>query len=268
MNGEWAQVIALVAHGNYFLKHKEIPGIDLSSNSTFQYANAVTFRHYKNTQDVNPVAVAGNVNDWFDYLRVSKIKRLWFIGFSWDRTDLAEHIAVSFAGGTPIAIQTDFTDGYELWYPSWSTGGEPQKPWFIEYRGLKFQYSHVVEQMNFSDVKTRLGIAIQMAEQFARQAKVDLSFWSDHFSKASSLLNDEKATIPYHPDMLPVSGFSTEARQILAAASQAYVFGGMGSWNDLGFEEPAQQKEYQEVTKTLFQAVKMATLLASNSFAE
>jgi hypothetical protein len=266
MNGEFAQVIALVAHGNYFLNHSEISKIDLSGNSTFQFVNEVKFVRYKNTMDKHGIEVASNVTDWFDYLRFNHVKRLWNIGFAWDRNDLAEHIAVAFSGGTPIAIQVDLPKGFELWYPLWKTGGQPQKPWFVEYRGLVFGYSHAAVQMDLEDVKNKLRISISLAQQFAKRSEVDLKGWVDIFTKAINLLDSENAIAPYHPDMLPVSGFSIETRQILAAAAQAFVFGGMGSWNDLGFEKPEVQKEYEEVTKTLYQAVKMSILMASNSF--
>lgn len=266
MNGEWAQVITLVAHGNYFLTHPEISTIELSGNSTFQFVNEVTFAHYKSTLDPKGTKVAGNVSDWFDILRERKVKRLWNIGFSWDRADMAEHIAIGFASGVPIAIQVDLPEGYELWYPLWKTGGAPQKPWFVEYRGLSFGYSHAAAQMGMEDVKVRLYNAISSVEQFARKPGVNLGFWADHFTKALRLLESEEPVLPYHSDLLPATGFSNEAKQILAAASQAYVFGGMGSWNDLGFEKPEENNEYEEVTQTLYQAVKMSALLASNSY--
>ncbi|MRS02446.1 hypothetical protein EG832_04350 [bacterium] len=266
MNGEWAQLIALVAHGNYFLTHPESSHNDLSANSTFQYVNEVTFVRYKSTIDPKGVKVAANVGDWLIDLRKRKVKRLWNIAFAWDRQDLAEHIAVAFAGGVPIAIQVDLPEGYELWYPLWKTGGKPQKPWFVEYRGLKFGYSHAAEQMRMEDVKVRLHNAIVGTEQFARRPEVNLGEWADTFASALTLLNSENPTAPYHPDILPEAGFSLAARQILSAAARAYVFGGMGSWNDLGFKQPEVQKEYHEVTKTLYLAVKMSLLMASNSF--
>lgn len=266
MNGELAQVIALVAHGNVFLNHAENAKIDFSTNSTFQYVNDVMFVRYKSTRDQHGVEVASSIADWFDYLRSKQAIRLWNIGFGWDRTDLAEHIAVAFSGGVPIAIQVDFPDGFELWYPLWKTAGQSQKPWFVEYRGLTFDYSHAAEQMDLADVKSKLQLSLSLAEQFARRSEVDLKGWADTFAKANYLLDSESAIAPYHPDMLPVDGFSREARQILAAAAQAYVFGGMGSWNDLGFDKPEIQKEYQEVTKILYLAVKMSILMASNSY--
>lgn len=266
MNGELAQVIALVAHGNAFLTHAGAVPIDLSVNSTFQYVNEVKYVMYKNTIDPKGKLVAESVADWFETLRMQKAKRLWAIGFAWDRTDFAEHIAVSFAGGVPIAIQVDLPNGFELWYPLWKTGGKPEKPWFVEYRGLTFKYSHAVVPMGMEDVKVRLHNAIVSAEQFARKPEVNLSGWADTFAQALIQLHSENPIPPYHPDMLPAGLYGLGARQNIAAAAQAYVFGGMGSWNDLGFAKPELQKEYEEVTKTLYQAVKMATLMASNSF--
>ena len=72
--------------------------------------------------------------------------------------------------------------------------------------------------------------------------------------------------MPFHPDLLPDTGFSLEARQILASAAQADVFGGMGSWNDMGFEQVDTQREYKKVTKELYEAIKLDIIMASNSF--
>jgi hypothetical protein len=41
---------------------------------------------------------------------------------------------------------------------------------------------------------------------------------------------------------------------MLDAAQSAWVFGGMGSWNDLGFAG-AEQKEYERVSKHLYAAL-------------
>ncbi|HEB65292.1 MAG TPA: hypothetical protein ENJ02_07105 [Chloroflexi bacterium] len=68
--------------------------------------------------------------------------------------------------------------------------------------------------------------------------------------------------------MLPSSGFPLEARQLLAAAAQAYVFGGMSSWNDLALpNDPEIIKEYEEISTELYEAIQFAILAASNSFA-
>jgi hypothetical protein len=40
----------------------------------------------------------------------------------------------------------------------------------------------------------------------------------------------------------------------------------MGSWNELGFENPEIHQEYERVSKELYAAIKYSILMASNSF--
>ena len=166
----------------------------------------------------------------------------------------------------PRAIQADLPDGYELWYPQWQTGGPKDKPWFIEYRGLLFANSHIYPAPPMGLVKQKLRSIIVEVEAFSRRPQVDSTFWADHFSKSLALLDSTEPVPPYHPDILPDSGFDLETRQVLAAAMQAYVFGGMGSWNDMGFADKNLNAEYQKITKELYEAVNMSIVFASNSY--
>lgn len=263
MNGELAQIITLVAHGNLFLRGGEI---DLSASSAFQYVSSVRFARYKSAQDLQGVEVARSVSDWFAFLGSIKVMRLWNIAFAWQRQDIPEHVAVGFSGGVPTAIQADLPNGYELWYPRWQTGSQDKhKPWLVEYRGLWFPYSHALPIQKMSVVKKHLRQAISRAEEFAKHS-ADTSYWAHWFEKSLVILDSSSSADSFQTDILPASGFSFEARQVLAAAAQSYVFGGMGSWNDMGFEKPDIQEEYERVTKELYDAVKYATIMASNSF--
>src|SRR4051794_262143 len=47
------------------------------------------------------------------------------------------------------------------------------------------------------------------------------------------MLTAVEPTAPYHPDILPSAGYTLAARQLLAGAVASFVFGGMGSWNDV-----------------------------------
>jgi len=264
MNGELAQVISLVAHGNLFL-HGE--ATDLSANSTFQYVSSIKFARYKSNQDKEGIVVANSISDWFAFLHSIKATRLWYIAFGWQRQDIPEHIAVSFSGGVPIAIQVDSPNGFELWYPQWTTGSSEQKPWLVEYRSLMFPNSHTLPAQKMSLVKNQLHQAISQAENFARRSDVNADYWATWFNKSLDIIDSMIPQVPFHPDMLPNFGFSLEARQVLASAVQSYVFGGMGSWNDMGFEKQNIQKEYEKITKELYEAVKLAIVMSSNSFA-
>jgi len=62
---------------------------------------------------------------------------------------------------------------------------------------------------------------------------------------------------PYHTDMLPAP-YTPQSRHLSPAAAQAWVFGGMGSWNDIGFVNGAVQSEYRELSGPLYAATLQA----------
>jgi len=263
MNGELAQIISLVAYGNLFLSGGNV---DLSTNSTFQYVSSVKFARYESNQDKQGVEVASSVSGWFSFLRDIKASRLWNIAFAWQRQDIPEHVAAAFSGGVPTAIQAELPNGFELWYPQWKTVGQEKKPWLVEYRSLLFPNSHALPIEKMSAVKNKLKQAISQAEKFAKRSDVNASNWATWFTQSLELLDSSSPIAPFHPDILPISSFSLETRQVLSSAMQSYVFGGMGSWNDMGFQKPEIQSEYERITKELYEAVKSAIVMASNSF--
>ena len=264
MNGALAQIISLVAHGNLFLSGGSV---DLEANSTFRYDASVKFIRFKSNQDTEGVEVADSVSNWLSFLRSIKATRLWNIAFEWQKQDCPEYVAAAFANGAPNAIQADLPKGFEIWYPLHKTGGSDKKRWLVEYRGLMFPNSQAIPVQKMSLVRNRLKQAVSQAEKFANRSDVNASGWADWFTKSLEILDSPAPTIPYHPDMLPASGFDLDARQILASAVRAYVFGGMGSWNDMLFEKPEITREYERITQDLYEALKLAFVMVSNSFA-
>jgi hypothetical protein len=106
-------------------------------------------------------------------------------------------------------------------------------------------------------------VALEDVEAFARGQRLDE--WADWFADARRLGEAEDPQPPYHPDMLPALGFAKPARQLLAMATRAWVFGGMGSWNDLAFATREQEGEYNGVSAKLYSAVRGAFLAAVNA---
>ncbi|MFF2051356.1 hypothetical protein ACFVU2_07110 [Leifsonia sp. NPDC058194] len=66
--------------------------------------------------------------------------------------------------------------------------------------------------------------------------------------------------IPYNADLAPAT-LPLDARQLLAAAVTAWVFGGVGSWNDIGFANTARRSGHDPLTDTLYRSV-LAALVA------
>ncbi len=78
-------------------------------------------------------------------------------------------------------------------------------------------------------------------------------------------MNSDRPVPPYFPDILPEEGYSLGARRLLASAMQSWVFGGMGSFNDLGYQDGETNDEYERIADSLYDSVSTAILAAVNS---
>jgi hypothetical protein len=107
--------------------------------------------------------------------------------------------------------------------------------------------------------RAELEQALSLAVAFC--ARHDTTF-GHAFDSALALLHVERP----ETDLLPAVGYRPEARRLLVSADQAWVFGGMGSWNDLSFDDKAVQAEYEELSRRLFAAVLGGIVTATNSF--
>ncbi|MBL4620532.1 MAG: hypothetical protein JKX88_10605, partial [Marinicaulis sp.] len=72
----------------------------------------------------------------------------------------------------------------------------------------------------------------------------------------------------YYPDTAPENFLTPDAHKLLSAVSAAWVFGGMGSWNDAVYG-PEHDEEYSHVSADLYIALQDAIVAVVNStFAE
>jgi hypothetical protein len=81
-----------------------------------------------------------------------------------------------------------------------------------------------------------------------------LSFFAELFSNIDLMLDQNDLPLS---DRLPQRGYCYDAHRLIQAAERAWVFGGMGSWNDYADEESLSM---------LYDAVVSSILSAANSF--
>ena len=68
----------------------------------------------------------------------------------------------------------------------------------------------------------------------------------------------------FHKDLTVEGVGAPLAVCLLDACQSAWVFGGMGSWNDMGFEG-VDQKDYDRVSQQLFAALNETIQAATNA---
>jgi hypothetical protein len=235
------------------------------SNSTFKYVGAVTFEVERRRLFRGSVldAIARDPKDWYDHLGRSRCQSASLV-IGPSAGALPGHVASAFAGGGQWAAVTAYPETQSLWCADWRAGDHnatiDDKIWRVRYREHPFEPT--AHRESIAEASARLGGVLQLAEEFADDA--DLDFWRNWFQSAEEKLESESVSFEYHPDMFPPSGYRNDARALLSSCERAWVFGGMGSWNDLGFAERELQDRYDALTPKLYDAVLRGITTAVN----
>jgi hypothetical protein len=270
MKGEVAQLCTLACHANSYLSGSGIPK-SFNDNSTFKYCGAVEFSHEKKGYlwGKSKKSVATNPTDWLHWLSSGKVRRSWLTVMS--RSDYLrsneyadDYKTSAFVGGGSVwVITTQTIDGRSFsWVPIWQhQKSEPplSKPWKVEYQA--FNDTRSFEVPDTAAATEILRSALTDIHRFATD--LEIPFWPSLFERASGWLEGTESDL-HHNDLCPEGALSADARRLLYACQTSWVFGGMGSWNDI-YE--TQNPKYPIVSKALFNAVNSGIVAAVNSSA-
>jgi hypothetical protein len=259
MNGPIAQIVALALHGNAMLTG--IPATNfLDQNSTAQFCQFVTF--YRETPSWfglgKPEQVAmSSPEQWFDDLKKRQAKRIgvrWTSGKESGATD--RMLAAFVGGGGTWTLQVQLSDGnYEQWIAQWAVDESRRqkdgKIWKVAYKRV-YVGKDSLPAVSLTVARAQLKQALTDIHAFA--SRTDAKPFTTAFAKALAALNEEVGSEAYHRDLFPEKTGTRSAVATLQAAQHVWVFGGMGSWNDLGFDGN-DAKEYDRVSEQLYQAL-------------
>jgi hypothetical protein len=247
VNGELAQLIALTGHSNAFLAGQLLESPELlQTNSTFQYVAAVRFEV--------PGGWVDGTADWMESLRTRALRTRLCLRES-------DPAGTGFAGASPGSVECGGASGWRAWTPHWKLGdpdAAENRIWHVTYRFAPPSESY--RSPDLAAATRELAGALEQAEEVARRESSPFKSW---FGEARSLLCSDDPVAPYHPDMLPGTGYSLDARRLLAAATRAWVFGGMESWNDFVARDP---QRYEAATARLYRGVLTSFTASVNSF--
>lgn len=267
MNTSLAQLITLTAHGNLTLNHPDGPRqVNLVDQPVFRFVGELGFTLEPGEAGEKARVVARSPEDWYAFLHQSGVRRLWLTRTQGEgRSILPAHHAVAFAGGEPGGIIAALPDGTtKLWVPRWQLGDRDaphQRIWDVEYRAIPGPPIASQPELSLDQAGDALHTALVEIAQFA--AEQDLDSWVPHFESADSILTGSDA--PETMGLFPSTGYSPAARRLLGAATSAWVFGGMGSWNDTGPRDADQQPRYDRLSAALFDGIMNGLVASANS---
>ncbi|WP_293304558.1 hypothetical protein [Pedobacter sp. UBA5917] len=271
MTGTLSQLITLVAYGNQYIAN---PGTSINfpaNHSAFQYCKNVFFsvedQNHPSSEN-HPIIVAESPVEWFGYLAKTGCKTLKLYYESSDgSTGIKDHkLAGMIGGGGAWLIEAIYPENSDFWYGAWEVTRDDatnSNVWTVNYKRIQHHIPSRNLQLDIETQKNILSDVLAKIEAFADE--VNAENFAGIFQQANAWLTENYPERDYyHTDLLPDDTYSIPERQLFFAASGAWVFGGMGSWNDMGFVVE-QQQVYENLSSALYTAINNAIIAAINS---
>jgi hypothetical protein len=265
VNGQLALLAALAAVGGRWLRDdrwKPPPDL-LRSNSSFQYVSQFT-AEVRGRGLLRGSSTVTDPDGWLRALRAEGTTDLSLITNLAAAGPLPPHIASAFSNSGTWGLLATGRGRPTLWLIRWEVGDREapdRRTWSLTASGSPGD-GFSQPGAGLTEARGRLRAALGEIRAFAT-ATSELHDWARWFAKSEALLDDTAPAAPYHQDILPPDA-SLERRQLAAAVVQAWVFGGMGSWNDGGLADRAAHREYERVGAVLYSALLLALPAAVN----
>jgi hypothetical protein len=269
MNAPVAQFVALTCHANAFLRGLRIPEF-FASNSTCKFCDWVRFFNVSNTLfgKARQTEVATTPNGWFEHLKAEDVPEVRLYCTPQNDPGIPDRMSAGFVGGggTWSMKVTDRKGQTTVWLSKWEVWNQDapeRRIWRVSYGRFSELQSRSDPFIDLDGAIARLRVAIQNVCTFSE--KHDCGAFTIAFARALQTLDSRGSTLHgHHKDLAPDGCVPPLARCMLDACQTAWVFGGMGSWNDLSFDGP-DRTEYDRVSGKLFTALNEAIYTGANS---
>ncbi len=260
MIGNIVQMIALVTYGNAYLSGERLPEGSYPRNKVFSSSGSVDFR------DGSGNVLADSPPEWFEHIKDKGCLKLRLYHQVSSNNDTPDHMLAGFVGGGGTwlieAVYPEFSD---MWIDRWMVSEDEsgKTSWIVNYILAAEKQPDIERFASPDDVKRQFEEALEQISLFAYEQGLD--HFGRIFDRANEQLNSEDPQLAeYSKDLLPPGEHLLIKRQLLTAAQTGWVFGGMGSWNDLGFDNKETNVQYAQVSADLYSAINSAITCVVN----
>lgn len=267
MNVSILQMVSIVSYSNAYL-NDQLPEISNQGEKISMYCNKVLFH----------IPVEGNETqyttqapiDWFLSLKYRGVKQVKLHYKSVPNLNMPERMSAGFVGGAGIWMVETVLDGKsEFWYSKWQVDEHQRKLgsdriWTVIYK--KAPITELLTEVYTVDTQAEeLKLILSQLVSFCSEIKE--SGWQSIFAGAKTVLDNAKPSVStYLKDMIVDGVYTPEALALMEAADRSYVFGGMGSWNDVvSFETKEQESTYLALSDKLYASLNKCILAFANS---
>jgi len=265
MTGPVAQIVALTCYGNAFLDGHTEPEF-LATNSTCQFCDRVAFVELvKRLLGKKERKVAKSPGEWFPYLQGKDARGIRLVHQAENAARISDRMSAGLVGGggtwsMEVLLPKDRSESWQARWQVWNQKDPDRRIWRVIYGRAAVAASKPYARQNLEATALRLLEALREIHGFSERHSCGA--FTNAFEQAISSLTSPQRH-GYHKDLSPPGLLPNRAEAVLDAAQSAWVFGGMGSWNDLGFEGE-NVKEYERVSDQLFRKLTEAICVATN----
>lgn len=256
MQGFAAETLALTVVGNAFLQGREVRGF-WPDSAVFTFTKTCRFVAPQPPGLFRPAlrVIAEDPLAWFETLRRDQA-RLFLVS---ERREpvrgLTDRALAGFVNGGPRwVIGATGPKGTALWegrHEVVDKNDPARRIWGSTYVRIAENWPDGPPPSRpLADIGRDLDRALDAAGAFAR--KVEENTFADCFDRAkAALVAADPIFQGFNSDLAVWAPLTLDQRRLYAAVEQAWVFGAMGSWNDMSFEGE-RQGEYEACSERLF----------------
>lgn len=274
MDGEVAQLAALVISANHRLARPEDPMLWFPGQRVFSRCGAISFDVATKGPGLAPkrVKMAETPQAWLDQLARSGTTRV-HLGF--ERQDeeivpgetLPDRVAAGFAGGGSLwTMTTETDDGRALaWHAAWKAAFPNAKDgriWSVRYTATSGTPQLPGPAVEAASIELRHALAAMSEFAWSHDAKRV----NARITSALALLEGAPDPMPFPHQAGPADTLSEEARSLLRAAQRGWMFDDTADWGRLKVDEPTW-RDHARRSEALYDAVTAAMVAAVNSSA-
>ncbi len=249
MVGPTAQLVALACHFNAAARGLSF-GHFFPSNSTARFCESIRFGD------------APTPDEWL--AREAQPGRRALVAHQcFEDPGACRTSAGMIGGGGRWQLQIASAGRTDVWESHWQVGNRDapeRRIWRVSYAPAGNPIPPALDPPDavLSNLQKTLAEALAFCTTHC------LGGFAVRFSTAAECLaSADPFSLVFHRDLAPAGLLSLPSQQLLAACQAAWVFGGMGSWNDQGFEG-ATQLRYEALSNELFALLNRAICAAIN----
>ncbi len=257
----------LAATANHRLRFPQNP-VSINTGLAFKFSE---YDHFVDAK--NGAVIATSPDGYIDTLVARQVKAVLisYGGNSRLPGELSERMSAGFVGGGNEFLLMELSDtSLQYWRYTSNLGNRDradQRIW-PNYFVAGATVPRQILPISLPDLDYAADKLFSTLQNARKLCEKDISLresnWEKLFTETATGLRDLQVADDQVNDTWSRLGWTLQQRALFNAASKAWVFGGMGSWNDTSPSDLALQPEYERVSAQLFDAVNSAVVAAVN----